>query len=279
MTATIWSKFFWADWLSDRQLRRCSPAARALWMDMLCLAAQSDPIGYLAEGEDGLDIEEIKRVTGLSKRTAQRLLGELERHNVFSRDPNGRIYSRRMVRDAADIERARCNGSKGGNPNLIKGARPPRVNPPVGPRDIPQSPEARVQAPADAPPGGPAVTQPLLERVAEALRTPLERLLKKPAWLVFGDMVADLRADGCDEERDLWPTIRRLAQRLKEPPASPAYFRDAILEARDHRLAEATTHAGAQEQADRLAIFHAEGVWSSKWGPRPETVSEARSGE
>jgi hypothetical protein len=98
---------------------------------------------------------------------------------------------------------------------------------------------------------------------------PLERLLKKPAWLVFGDMVENLRADGCDLERDVWPTVHRIAQRLKEPPASPAYFRDAILEARDRRRVEGTTRAGAQEHADRLAVFRAEGVWSSKWGPRP----------
>ena len=46
------------------------------------------------------------------------LLAELELNGVFSRDRRGRIYSRRMVRDAKRSEEGRKHGRLGGNPSL-----------------------------------------------------------------------------------------------------------------------------------------------------------------
>jgi len=266
MSATLWSKFFWSDWLSDKQLRRCSPAARALWMDMLCLAAEGDPIGYLAEGDDILDVEEIARMTGFKARQAGRLIDELERRRVLSRDEKGRIFSRRMVRDSGALLHARRNGAKGGNPNIINARSGDGVNPGVNPH----KPEAGIHSP-EVRQSGTQASRLLIERAAAALKTPIERLMRKPAWLVFGDMVGELAAQGCEAERDVWPTITRIASRMREPPASPAYFRQAILEARDARLARgpSRTAASCLEWEDRLAVFAAEGAWSSRWGPKP----------
>jgi hypothetical protein len=100
MSKAIWSKFFWTDWMSDAGVRRSSVAARGLWMDMLCLAAQHTPIGYVAINGEGLSEEELARIAGVDPTSVQPLILELERNGVFSRNRDGIIYSRRMVNDS-----------------------------------------------------------------------------------------------------------------------------------------------------------------------------------
>lgn len=109
MGGTTWTKFYWSDWLSDPGLRRCSMTARGLWMDLLCYMAQHDPIGILAVQGEALSISDIARMTGIMETDASTLVGELERNGVFSRDRKGRIYSRRMVRDAKVSAEGRKN--------------------------------------------------------------------------------------------------------------------------------------------------------------------------
>ena len=276
MSGTVWSKFFWADWLGDRALRRCSAAARALWMDMLCLAAQGEPFGYLCDGDEALSEDEIARMTGFTVKHTRKLIGELERRRVFSRDERGRIFSRRMVRDAAEIVRARERGAKGGNPNLIKAAKGREVNPALN--TPPKSADARGDNAADKAQSPESKSQTLGEagdttpvaRAARLMGVDAARLRRRSGWVVFGDMVAGLVGDGCDAERDVWPTIERVAKGLREPPASPLYFRAAILDARDQRRGRGGPHAaGLLEWQDRLAVYAAEGAWSSRWGPKP----------
>lgn len=118
MSATIWSKFYWSDWLSDAGLRRSSFAARGLWIDMLCIAAQSDPIGYLTVNQEILSVQDIARMVGGSEPEVSTLIDELDRNGVLSRDRTGKIYSRRMVRDEKKARTAQKNGKLGGNPKL-----------------------------------------------------------------------------------------------------------------------------------------------------------------
>ncbi|GLK69198.1 hypothetical protein [Hansschlegelia plantiphila] len=120
MSGTVWSKFYWSDWESDPALRLCSLAAQGLWMRMLCIASAHDPIGYVAVAGRGLDETALARMTGCSESEAAALLGELDQNGVFSRDRQGRIYSRRMTTDAKKAATARKNGKNGGNPSLRK---------------------------------------------------------------------------------------------------------------------------------------------------------------
>jgi hypothetical protein len=154
MSGTTWTKFYWSDWLSEPALRLCSYAARGLWMDMLCIAATHDPIGYVAVAGRGLTETDIARMTGGSESEVPALLGELDRNGVFSRDRQGRIYSRRMVSDAKKAAIAVKNGKNGGNPTLgNKRASGPSDNPPVKAQlkvvDNTQKLEARNQKPED----------------------------------------------------------------------------------------------------------------------------------
>ena len=113
-------------------------------MRLLCIAAAHEPIGYVAVAGRGLDETSLARMTGCLESEAKDLLGELERNGVFSRDRQGRIYSRRMVNDAKKAAIARKNGKSGGNPSLSKQrdfSSPDNQS--DKPRVKPQKPEAR----------------------------------------------------------------------------------------------------------------------------------------
>lgn len=143
MSGVTWSKFYWSDWTSDPKLKLCSLAAQGLWMQMLCLAAQNDPIGYLSVAGRPLGVTDLARLIGASETELGDCLGELERNGVFSRDRTGRIYSRRMVTDARKAAEYVKWGKQGGNPNLGKGSgKPQGVNPPDKGKHKPHKPQA-----------------------------------------------------------------------------------------------------------------------------------------
>ena len=128
MSGVTWSKFYWSDWASDPKLKLCSLAGQGLWMQLLCLAAQNDPIGYLSVAGRPLGVTDLARLIGASETELGDCLSELERNGVFSRDRTGRIYSRRMVTDARKSAEAVKNGKLGGNPSLgNSGGKPPGV--------------------------------------------------------------------------------------------------------------------------------------------------------
>jgi len=109
-----WGKWFWSDWLADPGLRRSSYAARGLWMDMLCIAAEADPIGTLVVNGEPLSTGDIARMTGGDPSEVATLLIELDRNGVLSRDRTGRIYNRRMVREGKRLKASAKGGKIGG---------------------------------------------------------------------------------------------------------------------------------------------------------------------
>jgi hypothetical protein len=113
-------KFYGRDWLGDSQLRLCSLAARGLCIDMLAVMGGSQRRGYLEIGGTAIrDSVTLSRIVCADSSEVETLLGELERYGVFSRDEQGTIFSRRMVRDAALSEQKRMAGLQGGNPALV----------------------------------------------------------------------------------------------------------------------------------------------------------------
>lgn len=118
-----WGRFFWNDWEQDPGLRLSSLAAQGLWMRMLCIAAKSDPIGYLTSAGRALTLDDLSCLTGRPGSELAPLIDELDRNGVFSRDTKGRIYSRRMLRDVRSSLTAKNNGKNGGNPSLSNGKK------------------------------------------------------------------------------------------------------------------------------------------------------------
>lgn len=109
-----WLKFYPSDWLGDEALSRSSLAAQGLWMRLVAIMHQNTAdYGHMPDTPDGEAVE-VARMSGCVPDEAERLLGELERRGVFSRDDLGRIYSRRMVRDAALSDTRASAGRSGG---------------------------------------------------------------------------------------------------------------------------------------------------------------------
>ena len=115
-----WSKFWWRDHQGDAALRACSLAARGYWMELLCIAHEAEQVGYVLLNSKQPTGRQIAIIAGCSEREARKLEAELEDAGVFSRLPDGTIYSRRMVKDAEVAEAGREHIAKRWN-----GAKPP----------------------------------------------------------------------------------------------------------------------------------------------------------
>jgi hypothetical protein len=133
-----WLKFFPSDWRADPSLRMCSIAARGLWIEMLCVMHEATPRGTLRVNGKTVSDRQLAILAGCQDVAG--LLEELEDAGVFSREADGTIFSRRMMRDVEKAEQDKANGRKGGNPTLRAG-----VNPQLNGDDKAQKPEARSQ--------------------------------------------------------------------------------------------------------------------------------------
>jgi hypothetical protein len=98
-------------WLHNRNLRACSPAARGLWIDLLAIM---HPGGYLvlATGLPMSDAQ-VAAVVGSPVRQVSGWIRELGDAGIFSVSEDGRLYSSRMVKEAAFAARAKKDGEKG----------------------------------------------------------------------------------------------------------------------------------------------------------------------
>jgi hypothetical protein len=108
MNKLTWFKFFTGAWLKDPALRACSPAARGLWIDLLCLMSEAPRRGYLetARGQPYSD-ELLAKLTGMSQDEVSRLKSEIVTLQVASQTRRGTLYSRKMSRDEEQREQWR----------------------------------------------------------------------------------------------------------------------------------------------------------------------------
>ena len=91
MTGMPWGKWFWRDWMSDIGLQSCSLAAQGMWMNMLCVAGQSDPPGYvIIAGKPATD-DDLAKLCRITLEEATKLRSELEDREIFSRNRNQAI--------------------------------------------------------------------------------------------------------------------------------------------------------------------------------------------
>ncbi|MCP4615986.1 MAG: hypothetical protein GY844_06080 [Bradyrhizobium sp.] len=113
-------QFYPADWRKDPALSICSLSARGLWIEMMCIAHESEEYGVLIVAGKPMTAQHIARSVGESVPVVNRLLSELEEAGVFSRDDRGCIFSRRMRKDEHIRDVRAAAGRLGGNPNLLK---------------------------------------------------------------------------------------------------------------------------------------------------------------
>lgn len=118
-------QFYTGDWLKDPGVRACSYAAKGLWMDMLCIMSEASPRGYLQVNGAPLPPATLARMSGGAVGDVILHLAELDSAGVYSRDRNGVIYSRRIVRDEKARTQAKRFGRLGGNPLLLNHSNSP----------------------------------------------------------------------------------------------------------------------------------------------------------
>ncbi len=113
-------QFYPADWRRDAALQSCSVAARGLWIELICVMHDCEPYGVLAVNGKAMSNAQIARLVGEQEKVVARLLAELEDAGVCSRDPEGRVFSRRMVKDEG-VREARAAGGYAGAEHGHKG--------------------------------------------------------------------------------------------------------------------------------------------------------------
>lgn len=124
MSAAQRTNWFWSDWLGDQAVRRLTPAERGVWIDLLALAAAASPVGYVCDDRGRpLILEEIARVSnvGNTDEVAKLIAGILEK-GAASRDRAGRLFNRRMVRDAENAAKKAALASKRAAAGHVGGA-------------------------------------------------------------------------------------------------------------------------------------------------------------
>lgn len=152
-----WMKWYTRDWRSNAKLRMCSYAARGLWADIISLMAEAEHFGFLMINGIVPTCKQLAGLLGGTEREVAKLRDELGDANVYSVTgsdmpedvralipagiPDGVVFSRRMVRDAAKAIQDRENGKGGGNPKL----REPHKEG-VNPQSNPQRSEIRNQS-------------------------------------------------------------------------------------------------------------------------------------
>lgn len=146
--------FYPTDWLGDTNLKRCSSAAKGVWIDLLCLMHQCDQRGVLATYDKAWTDEDAARAVGGDLNCALAAIQELLDKGVVSRTKSGALSSRRMVRDEARSQVNKENGKLGGNPSLKRADKRP-VNGGVNrPSNRPSNPPIPSPSPIPSPTGG-----------------------------------------------------------------------------------------------------------------------------
>jgi len=111
------SIFYWNDWENDMELKACSLPAQGLWMRLLCIAARSPEPGVVQIGNLSCSLPEglprLAAAVGWPLQEIVPLIDELIASGAAGRDRRGRIYSRRMKRDAALAVKRSESGRKG----------------------------------------------------------------------------------------------------------------------------------------------------------------------
>lgn len=112
-------QFYPADWRKDPSVQALSYFDKGVWFEILCLMHESEQRGKLLLNGKPMPDEALSRLLGLDKQILTKALTTLLDYGVASRDEQGALISRRMVRDENLRQIRTESGKKGGNPNLV----------------------------------------------------------------------------------------------------------------------------------------------------------------
>lgn len=113
-----WLQLYTRDWLDDIALRSCSPVARSILADLMCLAHEGTPYGYLARDGQPLPEELMYGRMHVRRAMFRKSVEELEQNGRLGRSDAGVLFIPRMVKDEETRRKRAAGGSLGGNPKL-----------------------------------------------------------------------------------------------------------------------------------------------------------------
>lgn len=122
------------DWRKDVGVQSLSYHYRGIWFEILMLMHCSEDRGRLVSNGKPIPNSGVARLLGLSERDAEQAVQVLLESGVASRDDNGALVNRRMVRDEANRRIWAANGAKGGRP---KEGEKPKAKPKQEPKPNP----------------------------------------------------------------------------------------------------------------------------------------------
>jgi hypothetical protein len=266
-------QFYPADWRKDAALQSCSLCSRGLWAEMMCIMHECDPYGTLSVNGRAMGVPQLARLVGEPEKGVKKLLQELEDAGVFSRDSDGRIFSRRMVKDER-IRNVRAEGGKAGAEHGAKGAefgkkggRPPKdkgglktpltdgENPPPSSSSSSSTTNPSVTdvtdadaSPPEKPEGGEEIPGLTAEEAIFKIAVPwlVERgVPDKNARSLMGAARKQLKDEGAWE----------LAQQfMREKPVEPAAWISAAINSRMKPKSKANKHGGFGNQDYREGV-------------------------
>lgn len=110
-------QFYPADWRKDPGVQSLNYHDRGVWFEILCLMHESEERGVLLLNGQPMPEDALSRSLGLDKQILTTTLTTLLTYGVASsRDEDGALTSRRMVRDEK-LRKIRIDaGKQGGNP-------------------------------------------------------------------------------------------------------------------------------------------------------------------
>lgn len=113
-----WMKFEVSKWEQDDDLCMCSPAARGIWIGMLCLMWRSECRGYLMRNGRAMTPREISvLLRGVTVDEVTAAVDELVENRVCSITDEGVYFNRKMVREQEDRDHnaERMRDARGAN--------------------------------------------------------------------------------------------------------------------------------------------------------------------
>lgn len=110
-------QFYPGDWLKDAALRICSPAARGVWADMLCLLHECPQRGvFRVKKGSKMSRVSIKKLSKSIAGCKPKMIQELVDNGVvYVARKDGALYSKRLVRDELHRRHKAESGRKGGS--------------------------------------------------------------------------------------------------------------------------------------------------------------------
>src|SRR5688572_11029931 len=107
-----YEKVFVDDLENDEALKLCSDSAKWLWVRMfLYMGCKSPEQGLLLTKTGSIpSLEELSRIFSETKTKLLKLISELEKAGVFSRNQNGAIACRRQIRERELSEKRAAAG-------------------------------------------------------------------------------------------------------------------------------------------------------------------------